>query len=116
MSRLTSGRSALYTGLILLLAAISALWTLDSVAASQQRVAQTLAITALSTDPDLVTGGDVLLQIALPENTRTSSVKVRLGQRDLTSIFRAGAAPHTLEGVVTGLTLGKQTIAVTAGN
>src|SRR5262245_58863741 len=67
---------------------------------------QKLAIVVLSTRPDTVTGGDVLVQINAGESP-LQSIQVTLNGRDVTSAFRPGRVPGTLVGLVEGLALGK---------
>jgi hypothetical protein len=78
--------------------AVFACWTLSA--------ADTPTIHALSTDPDHVTGGDVLVEI-----TAKSPVKITLGERDLTADFRRTDDMHWL-GLVTGLAVGRNTLKV----
>ena len=73
-------------------------------------------ITALSGDPALVTGGDVLLQITVPTGTSTGSVKVTAAGRDVSSAFHLGRKLGTIMGVITGLPEGPSTIEATAGS
>ncbi len=74
-----------------------------------------IEIKTLSTDPALVTGGDVLVQVTVPEEIPDHTVKIALGSRDMTDAFPASAVPHTRVGLVTGLVNGKNTLTVTAG-
>ncbi len=67
-------------------------------------------ITALSTDPQRVTGGDVLVQIVTPPKADARSLKVVARGRDVTAAFRATGAPHTVVGLVVGLPDGKSTL------
>ena len=46
-----------------------------------------LVVTALSTAPHLVTGGDVLVRIEGGTSTPSSGVKVSVGSRELTAVF-----------------------------
>jgi hypothetical protein len=73
-----------------------------------------LQIVALSTDPDLVTGGDVLLRVDVPAGVSPSAVRVRAGTRDVTPAFQR-TAPHALTGLVTALAAGRTTIEAIAG-
>src|SRR5689334_18313117 len=84
------------------------------VGAQSSPAAPRLEITALSTDPALVTGGDVLLKVAASGSTQLS-VAVKANGRDVTSAFHPGAAPNTWVGLVTGLPVGTSTIAADAG-
>ena len=72
--------------------------------------AEVLSIKTLSTRPDRVSGGDVLVQI---NQSRRSSTPVMLNGADVSKVFHAGAAAHSREGLVTGLKLGANTL--TAG-
>jgi hypothetical protein len=75
-----------------------------------------LEITALSTDPALVTGGDVLLKVAaLASSSARLAVSVKANGRDVTAAFRAGQTPNTWVGLVSGLPVGPTTIAADAG-
>jgi hypothetical protein len=75
-----------------------------------------LEITALSTDPALVTGGDVLLKVAAPASSSAQlAVSVKANGRDVTAAFRPGATPNTWVGLVSGLPVGTSTIAADAG-
>ncbi len=65
--------------------------------------AAVLDIQTLSTRPDRVSGGDVLVQITQDDSTATP---VSLNGTDVTSAFRAGSVANTRVGLVTGLTVG----------
>ncbi len=66
---------------------------------------------ALSTRADLVTGGDVLVEVVVPKGTDLRRVKVSVGTRDLTRAFRP-AGPG-LRGLVTRLPGGPSTLTAT---
>jgi Tannase-like family of unknown function (DUF6351) len=70
--------------------------------------AAVLDIQTLSTHADRVSGGDVLVQITTDAG---GAGAVTLNGVDVTSAFRAGTAPNTLLGLVTGLNLGRNTLA-----
>ncbi|MBV8195317.1 MAG: hypothetical protein JOY80_07295 [Candidatus Dormibacteraeota bacterium] len=66
-------------------------------------------ITVLSTRADLVSGGDALTSVTLPTGTSPSSVHMLLNGQDITSVF--AVRPNNLyEGLVTGLTLGPNSL------
>jgi hypothetical protein len=73
-----------------------------------------LVVSALSTAPHLVTGGDVLVRIDAGTSTPSSGVKVSVGGRDLTAAFHPGGDTDrgALIGLVTGLTNGRNVIDV----
>ncbi len=80
------------------------------VAASPGFAAPPLVITTLSTAPDRVSGGDVLVKVAAPPSALLSSVRVTLNDSDVTSVFVPDVASHSLVGLVTGLTDGKNVL------
>ena len=61
--------------------------------------------------PDMVSGGDVLVQVDLPAAAATRDVRVTLNNADVTSAFRRRRAGRTLTGLVTGLAPGPNTLA-----
>src|ERR1700712_2983500 len=69
-----------------------------------------VSITALSTDAARVTGGDVLVQVAVGPATRVESLKITVGGRDVTAAFHPGKKSGVLMGLVTGLVDGANVI------
>src|SRR5690349_6108254 len=63
-------------------------------------------IVTLSSRPDTVSGGDVLVRVDFPAGLRTSDVSVLLNGHSVTSAFRP-VGGHSLMGLVTGLALGE---------
>ncbi|MCU1691413.1 MAG: N-acetylmuramoyl-L-alanine amidase [Frankiales bacterium] len=63
---------------------------------------------ALSTRADLVTGGDVLVEVVVPKGTDVRKVKVTAGSRDVTRAFTAQGPG--LRGLVTRLPGGRTTL------
>ena len=70
-------------------------------------------ITVLSGRADQVSGGDALVQVAVPRKVATDDVTVRLGDSDVTDAFSA-SDDRTLVGLVEGLVNGDNTLTVTA--
>jgi hypothetical protein len=68
-------------------------------------------IQILSSEPSLVSGGNALVQVALPAGTPASGVKVLAAGSDETSRFQE-VKPGTLLGVVQGLPVGTSSIDV----
>jgi len=66
-------------------------------------------IVTLSTRPDTVSGGDVLVQIDIPRGAQSNGVKVWLNGQSVTSAFRR-VSGSSLMGLVTGLELGENTL------
>ena len=86
-------------------------------AAQQRAAAPALEIRALSTRPELVSGGDVLVQIAGPANLTTKNLTVRLNGRDVSASFKPASAlaPSGVEGkalvaLLTGLQAGSNSV------
>ena len=73
-----------------------------------------IQIHTLSTRPDMITGGDVLVRIEVPAVINLRSVRVTLNNTDVTTAFRDDAG-HSLMGIVAGLVEGNNILAVTAG-
>ena len=82
---------------------------------SAQSAADGFAITAVSTRADLVTGGGVLLRVAVPSGVALDGARVMLNGTDVTSVFRRDDANHALTGLVTRLALGPNTVSVGSG-
>lgn len=72
------------------------------------------SIETLSTQPYLVSGGDVLVRINVPQNVPLQKAKVTLNGQDITSVFRVNTEARTLTGLVTGLHLGDNELAVSS--
>lgn len=70
-----------------------------------------LSIRALSSRPDMVSGGDVLVEV----RGATKGVTLSLNGHDVSGDLRLDPASRTLRGLVSGLGLGKNTMAASAG-
>ena len=68
-------------------------------------------IEALSAKPHLVSGGDVLVRVTLPDRLDRHEVRVELNGRNINSAFRSESR-HTLVGLVQDLKLGRNEIEV----
>src|SRR6185295_532190 len=64
-----------------------------------------LQIKTLSNRADLVSGGDVLVEVIVPAGSPTGTVHVFAGARDVSAAFTRGSDGRTL-GVITGLGAG----------
>jgi len=65
--------------------------------------------------PEFVSGGDVLVSVALPAGTQASAVRLSLNGGDITSALRSDTNGHTLMALVKGLNDGSNTLVATAG-
>ncbi|HLZ77353.1 DUF6351 family protein [Phenylobacterium sp.] len=70
-----------------------------------------LAIRTLSSRPDMVSGGDALVEV----RGAAKGVKLTLNGKDVSGDLRLDPASHTLRGLVGGLEVGKNTLSATAG-
>ena len=69
-------------------------------------------IKTLSTRPDYVSGGDVLVAITFPNANHKHPLEITLNGQDISSSFFPGDAPNTLIGLVTGLEVGRNKLQV----
>jgi hypothetical protein len=81
-------------------------------ASSQSDDSGAIRIKTLSSAANLVSGGDVLVRVDLPEQARTSQIRVELDGQDVTATFQSDSQTGALTGLVTGLKLGKNTLSV----
>lgn len=68
----------------------------------------------VSARSDMVSGGDVLMELTVPAHlvvsgSAASSVQVLLNGADVTSVFKVSIKPGVLQGLVTGLNVGRNT-------
>jgi hypothetical protein len=70
-----------------------------------------LEIVTLSNRADLVSGGDVLLEVRVPANVFLPRVRLSLNGHDVTAAFEADAQARTLRGLVTDLVEGRNDFA-----
>ena len=69
----------------------------------------------MSARPDFVSGGDVLIRIRVPHAVSLDAPRVMLNGADITGVFHRDEPVMALAGLVTGLKLGPNTVAVTPG-
>ena len=70
-----------------------------------------LSIRTLSSRPDMVSGGDALVEV----KGASKGVRLTLNGKDVSADLRLDPASRTLRGLIGGLNLGKNTLAATAG-
>ena len=75
-----------------------------------------LTLSSLSSRSDMVTGGDALVQVALPEGVAAADVRVTRNGDDVSAAFSAQAGGRSLRGLVAGLAQGENTLAASAGD
>src|SRR5262249_41287133 len=83
--------------------ALTGALTIPVIAQQKAAASPALEIQALSARPEMVSGGDVLLQIAGPANLSAKTLAVRVNGKDVTSAFKAVPDSKALVGLVSGL-------------
>jgi len=78
-------------------------------------VSQEFHVKTLSSRPEMVSGGDVLVEIDVPQNVPMNKPTVRLNGRDVTSTLHPDPAAHVLVGLLEGLKLGENVLEVFRG-
>lgn len=74
-----------------------------------------LSLQTLSTKPWLITGGDVLVEVSLPENANPGALQIRLNGAAVTDQFRAVSSSRR-QALLEGLPLGDSTLQASLGN
>src|SRR6202163_1408341 len=64
----------------------------------------------------MVSGDDALVQVAVPTDAALDQAMIRLNGQDVSAMFHPDAAAHVLRGLVTGLKVGENTLAVFPDN
>src|SRR5947207_1521822 len=67
-------------------------------------------IRTLSTRPDLISGGDVLVQVTVPATLAAAKLAVAVNGRDMSADFKLGPHPNTFIGLVKDLPAGRSEI------
>lgn len=101
---------------ILLVAALLAGWGANrafSQNASHSPVTNGVEIRTLSSRPDMVSGGDALVQVKAPAGTDLSQVTLTLNGQDVTRRLSPGPDPGTFRGLVGGMRVGDNTLNAT---
>ena len=86
--------------------AVASLSTTGGDAFAQTRSRAPIEIRTLSSRPDLVSGGDTLLEVTTTPATLHQELTVAVNGRDITSQLRANGVAGRLRGVVDGLKVG----------
>src|SRR5687768_4421955 len=81
-------------------------WLGGEHAFAQARPRLPIEIRTLSSRPDLVSGGDTLLEVTTPPGTLHHELTVTVNGRDITSQLRVDVLKGQFRGVVDGLAVG----------
>lgn len=84
------------------------------IAAGSPVHAQDVAIRSLSTQADMVSGGDVLVSVDAPQSKAAGGLTFKVNDRDVTSMFRFDAETRTYTALVSGLRIGPNVLAAYA--
>lgn len=76
----------------------------------------TLKITVLSSRPDLVTGGDALVEVDVPPELAATDLRLLRDGTDVSAVLQASADGRKLRGLVPGLVLGDNLLVAQAGS
>ena len=71
-----------------------------------------LRVRAISTHPDRVSGGDVLVEVWAPEHSDDARIVATLDGRDVSAAFRVSTRPDVWIGLVTGLAVGTNNLEI----
>lgn len=74
------------------------------------QTAAKLAIKTLSARANLVSGGDVLVEVSAPVGTPLDQLTLTLNGKDVTAQLKPDVTSGSLQGVITGLNLGANTL------
>ncbi len=69
-----------------------------------------LEIRTLSSRPDLVSGGDALVEVKAPAGTPLSQLTLTLNGKDVTDQLKADSATGSFRGVINGMSVGENTL------
>ena len=92
--------------------AIGLLASIGGTGASSKPAAR-LEITTLSSRPDLVSGGDALVEVKAPAGTQLSQITLTLNGKDVTGQLKADREPGSFRGLIKGMTIGDNVLHAT---
>src|SRR5262245_60785206 len=78
--------------------------------AALSQSAPRLEIKTLSSRPDLVSGGDALVEVKAPAGARLNDLTLTLNGKDVTSRLRLDAASGGFRGLIGGMVVGENTL------
>lgn len=107
-----AGRSRVLLGTVVGLLLVGMLPATAAPPSHAQGPTKDVVIRTVSSEPDMVTGGDALVEIALPRTVRFKDVRVALDGEDITEAFYARDEDRMLLGVVEDLEHGDNSLEV----
>jgi hypothetical protein len=94
---------------------VAGFFTLAPALSAAPADAGALAVSVLSSRPDMVSGGDALIEIRLPQSMADRKLTVTLDRRDVTKVFHEDSERRSMVGLVDGLRDGRNSLVVKAG-
>jgi hypothetical protein len=85
-------------------------------AAPEDAGAVTVTVAVHSSRPDMVSGGDALVEIRVPPAASPRTLQVTLNGRDVSKAFRENSTRHSLTGIMDGLRDGRNSLVAKAGS
>src|SRR5262245_6992144 len=101
---LTNRRAAVMT-----IAVISLLTSLASKDGLSQQASR-LEIRTLSSRPDLVSGGDALIEVKAPAGAQLNDLRLTLNDNDVTKQLRPERGSGGFRGLISGMVVGENTL------
>lgn len=95
--------------LLVVLAIMSVVAVTSARAVPNRHIRGTVEMVTLSNRADLISGGDALIRIVIPQHAKLSHLTVRLGEQDVSRQF-AVRRDGWIEGLVTGLKVGRNVL------
>ena len=112
-SRLAQGRRLGWLWTISAVAVVIAPSAASAAAVSAPALGRLTLVTVSNPRPELVSGGEALVRVDVPQHVRPTAVQVTSDGHDVTSSFRV-QSDGTLLGLVTGLRIGRNRIVASA--
>src|SRR5260370_864021 len=77
---------------------------------SEAAAPPSLEIRVLSSRPDMVSGGDTLIEVKAPAGTQKNQIALALNNKDITSSLKDESGNGSFRALVGGLTIGDNTL------
>ncbi len=109
MSLATKRMLASYRMAIVVIGALASFGVVGGFSQSSAR----LEIKTLSSRPDLVSGGDALIEVKAPAGTQLNQFALTLNGKDVTNQLKLDAATGSFRGLISGMTVGENALRAT---
>src|SRR5437764_336013 len=88
-------------------------FVLPGAGGSEAAAPPSLEIRVLSSRPDMVSGGDTLIEVKAPTGTQKSQIALSLNNKDVSSSLKDQPGNGSFRALVNGLTIGDNTLSAT---